>query len=301
MTSRRWCWTLNNWTPIELVVLEHAIDLIESRITYYCWSEEEGREGTPHLQGYAEFSSAVRLSHVKRFIGARIHGERARGTGSENRTYCSKDDNPTFVEFGRIRPDNNEGRRTDLEAIRTMIQDGESDRAIAERHFGSWIRYRQGFEAYRALINPPVTKAHFELDSFPAEWKWPLTAIEDKSIILWGEPGIGKTQFALAWVGRALLVSHLDDLRNFNKNIHDGIVFDDMSFTHMPVSAQIHLTDFDLDRSIHIRYGVARIPSGTKKIFTTNVPDGAIFDLSPSFGVRRRVSVHRLMNRLPGQ
>lgn len=109
-----------------------------------------------------------------------------------------------------------------------------------------------------------------------------------------GSPNIGKTQFALALIGNALMVSHIDDLKNFDPNVHDGILFDDMEFNHVPVSAQIHLTDWDFDRSIHIRYGLANIPKNTKKVFTTNVESGLIFNLDPSLGVKRRVRVHHL-------
>lgn len=115
-----------------------------------------------------------------------------------------------------------------------------------------------------------------------------------ESFDLMGTPNIGKTQFALALIGKALMVSHIDDLKNFDPEIHEGIVFDDMSFTHMPVSAQIHLVDWDFDRSIHIRYGLARIPQNTRKIFTTNTEGGEIFNLDTSLGVRRRIDIHHL-------
>lgn len=104
---------------------------------------------------------------------------------------------------------------------------------------------------------------------FTGPWKWPM--LEDiNSVVLLGPSNIGKTQFAKAHFDNALFVNHMDRLKDFDETVHDGIIFDDMDFLHMPRTTQIHLTDWDEDRDIHVRYGVARIPAGTKKIFTCN-------------------------------
>ena len=67
-----------------------------------------------------------------------------------------------------------------------------------------------------------------------------------------------------------LFVTHSDDLKAWDPKRYDGIVFDDMSFTHMPLSAQKFLLDWKDDRTIHCRYANAHIPAKTKKIFTCN-------------------------------
>lgn len=96
---------------------------------------------------------------------------------------------------------------------------------------------------------------------------------ERKSILLVGPSGIGKTTWALQNAPKpALLVTHIDDLKQFKANFHKSIIFDDMSFTHLHTEAQIHIVDRDLPRSIHVRYGIVRIPAKIVKIFTNNVP-----------------------------
>lgn len=100
-------------------------------------------------------------------------------------------------------------------------------------------------------------------------WQWPM--LENiNSVVLIGRSNIGKTQFAKAHFMNPLFVSHMDKLREFDAAVHDGIIFDDMDFKHLPRTAQIHLTDWDEDRDIHARYGCAKIPANTRKIFTCN-------------------------------
>lgn len=97
----------------------------------------------------------------------------------------------------------------------------------------------------------------------------PLVRTPGKSIFLYGDPALGKTHFALAHMHCPLLVSDIDDLKAFGPQ-HDGIVFDDMSFHHVPPEKVIHLVDQDFTRSIRCRHTNASIPAHTPKIFTFN-------------------------------
>ena len=91
------------------------------------------------------------------------------------------------------------------------------------------------------------------------------------STVLVGPSGIGKTTWCINNCQKpALLVTHMDELRKFDKDYHKSIIFDDMEFNHLPETAQIHLVDSDLPRAIHARYGNARIPAKTYKFFTCN-------------------------------
>lgn len=91
------------------------------------------------------------------------------------------------------------------------------------------------------------------------------------SCILVGPSGCGKTVWAKRNAPKpALMVSHLDQLRDFDSLYHKSIIFDDMTFKHFPVTSQIHLVDQYDDRAIHCRYQVALIPKHTPKIFTCN-------------------------------
>jgi len=120
-------------------------------------------------------------------------------------------------------------------------------------------------------------------------------------MIFWGPSGFGKTQFALAHFKNPLFVTHLDELSRFNKAVHDGIVFDDMSFSHLPRNTQIYLLDQDNNRAIHVRYKTAKLPKHTKKIFTTNTRE--IFSWVDDSGMDdkallRRAKIHHFISDL---
>lgn len=292
MRGIRWTWTLNNYTREEI---DHLRRLGEElvHIRYLCWGEEIGEEGTPHLQGYLELSSKKRFQGVKNMLGDRFHIELTRKSGETNVRYCKKTrdcdttPNEVFIEFGQLVT---QGQRTDLEEVKESIENGATEQEIAQQHFSQWVRYRASFQRYRTLLKRRVSKAKYPLETFPLAWQSIIFSPE-KTIILIGESGIGKTEFALAIQPDSLFVSHLDDLKLFDPDIHKGIIFDDVDINHHPRTSQIHILDSTQDRTIHVRYECAFIPKLTPKIFTCNEMPCNISDPA----IRRRVEVHKLI------
>lgn len=197
-----------------------------------------------------------------------------------------------FLELGRISTET-QGKRTDLDEVKELIDNGATMEEVMETHFGTWCRNRNSLNIYYSLKNTEEMVVAYGLDSFPEEWRMVQFNEQNRAMVLWGESGIGKTCFAKALLPKALLVSHMDDLLKFNQKKYDGIIFDDMDFKHHPRTAQIHLLDVDDTRSIHCRYSTAVIPRNTRKIFTTNELNGNIFDLDDK-ATRRRMVVHHL-------
>lgn len=131
------------------------------------------------------------------------------------------------------------------------------------------VTFFENYWQHQAVKKHAVAAFPLNTEKIPMITDWSV------SHFVWGKSGTGKTQWALGHFKTPLLVSHMDKLKEFDALSHDGIVFDDMSFKHMPKEAIIHLLDVANDREIHARYDIAEIPAGTKKIFCHN--NGDIF------------------------
>lgn len=89
--SKRWCFTLNNYTEDEI---SSIVPVFKEYCIVALFSKEVGESGTPHLQGYFEFKTKRRPSSV--FQCKRIHFEKAIGNKQQNIEYCCKDNEPVF-------------------------------------------------------------------------------------------------------------------------------------------------------------------------------------------------------------
>jgi len=278
--STNWVWTLNNPTEEERAKIDQLVTT--GQAAYVTYGVESGNTGTRHLQGYAEFALRKTITTVKSLIGHRGHYEIRRGTQAQAIEYCHKDGD--FKEFG-IKAVNNSGKRTDLDLIAERIAAGTSLRVIAQEFPTQWVRYHNGIRSLATQLQPRHITCHFG----PYKWSYPDNIT---SICFWGPSGIGKTEFAKFLMPRALFVTHMDALSQYDAQEYDGIIFDDMSFKHLPRESQIHLLDYDNDRMIHVRYLTAFIPAGTRKIFTCN--DWAAMFIQNDPAIDRRLTYIRL-------
>lgn len=281
--SKTWCFTVNNYTDEEE---SNIHGLVEGGVAgYLVCGREKGDQGVPHLQGYVEFKVRKSLTTVKKLAGfERAHLEVRRGSSGEAAEYCKKDGD--FHECGVIST-TRQGKRTDLDDAISAIKEGISLRELWGTHSKVMVRYSKGLTELRNRVKPVQLLRAFELSSF----SFALDFDPGFSHVVVGPSGCGKTSYARSRYPRALMATHIDDLLSYDRDEHEAIIFDDMSFLHLPRTAQIHLVDWDDDRSIHCRYACAHIPRETLKIFTTNVAH--IFDMCDA-AIARRVKVHRV-------
>lgn len=145
MAFRNWMFTLNN--P------DGEIDFSDfPEITYAIYQHEMGENGTPHFQGYLELSKKCRLSAMKKILPG-AHFEARRGTQKEAIDYCSKED--TRLEgpwtYGTLKE---QGKRSDLLTVKRRLDEGISEKEIADEHFPTWARYYKSIREYKRLKTP---------------------------------------------------------------------------------------------------------------------------------------------------
>lgn len=289
--ARRFSWTLHDWTDQHQ---EHLRDLLrQGTFSYVIWGREICPEtGRRHLQGYLETTRKTTWSRLVKTFRRQgittIHLEPSRGNQASNVTYCQKEGD--WEQHGAMM---SQGKRSDLKAAVEAIKSGANVKTMWNDHTAVMIRYSKGIMEAISALRPSSFEVRHQLEEFDQGWREILDSVDwTRSLIFWGNSGIGKTSFAKAILPKSLLVRHLDQLLSYNSGNYDGIIFDDMSFNHLPRESQIHLTDIDEDSAIHIRYTIATIPRNTKKIFTTNIHNGMIFQDDPA--IARRVHIINL-------
>lgn len=117
--------------------------------------------------------------------------------------------------------------------------------------------------------------------------QWNVEWDQNRTLILYGPTATGKTSLAALLLERALFATHPDMLKEYNPQLYHGIILDDMSFKHLPRTAQIHLVDREQPRGLHARYTTAWIPAGTPMIITSNECPDQILDWHDG-AIRRR-------------
>jgi hypothetical protein len=271
--GKYWCFTLNNYTEEEKKLVSDAVEHNED-ITYVCFGIEKGETGTPHLQGYMEFKQRIRLGAIKRIGGfKRVHLELRQGTAAQAKAYCEKDGE--FFEFGVLKK-SQQGKRSDLLAVKDLIDGGADEAKVAEEHFGAWVRYRKSFSAYRNLV---ATRQ----------------SVERRVYVLYGEPGTGKTRFVFEnepslWIANDPTLQWFDGYRG-----EESVLLDDYRGDGNPAFLLRLLDRYPLQ--VPVKGGF--VPWVPKRIFITS-------NLEPPFGhleitepLRRRIRrVMHLYNKL---
>lgn len=158
MTSRAWCFTRNcrDESLIEEVLLHLQAsieDAVETnKVRFAVFQHERGENGTNHFQGYIVFKNAVRMTGVKNIVGQMAHVETRQGTHDQARDYCTKEDSRvagpwTYGEDKEC----GQGKRSDMLALKKLIDEGKSELEIADTMFGQWARSYKAIERYKRL------------------------------------------------------------------------------------------------------------------------------------------------------
>lgn len=181
---RNWCFTLHidEQRANDTDALSSFIS-VGDNVRYAVWQLERcPQTQRPHIQGYIEFNSPLRISAVKRIVGDAAHLEQRRGTREQAREYCQKEDSRAAGpwecgDFDTVKP----GRRTDLDDVAQLICSGAKLSEIVESHPTQFIKFSKGIQALHTMRSQAGAKHWRNLNV----------------MVYWGEAGSGKTRKAI--------------------------------------------------------------------------------------------------------
>lgn len=247
MTSRSYCFTINNYTIEELIQLE------EIPCRYIIFGLE--KVTTPHIQGYIEVDTPVRISSLKKHhCFARAHLEKRRGTREQARNYCMKDNE--WLEFGNFES-GGQGSRNDLREIMHIIADPNRNiKEIMEENPITYSKNMRFCEKYQALCERDETREFRQVETD----------------IFIGDAGVGKSRKAREIAPTAFTVNPEDSFPFDGYDGEDTIIIDDfegqLKYKHLLKILDGH------QLRINVK-GSHRYAKWTKVIITTNEqPEG---------------------------
>jgi len=245
--SKYWCFTLNNYGEGEY----EAIQAWEW--SYIVLGKETGENGTPHLQGYIEFTKKKRLTTLKK-LNARVHWEKRRGTAQQASDYCKKDGD--FWESGEI--SRGKGARTDLECLPRLCLDKGSVRKVLSETEMSIAQIRTA-EKYFTYLEPK------------RNWKPEVTWI-------WGASGVGKSRTAYELSEGEDIYEKDGEKWWDGYDGHETVIMDDFRAGNMKLNYLLKLLD-RYPMRVEFKGGYRQMLA-KKFIFTTIVHPEQVYQLS---------------------
>lgn len=264
-------------------VIDHLNSVKE--VTWLRIATEQHEDGTPHIHVVGQFVARFQSTNSRIFDVGGFHPD-IQSVRSIPRALAYVAKGGEFRDIGPV-PQRELAEEVDWIAVAGTMDRGEY--YLRCFRAGLPARYAEIFwECARGLRT-----------EVPIDYEWDeaweheqLRAMQPSQLanVVIGPAGAGKTSWAKRVCAKpALWVRHLDVLRSFRPGYHQAIIFDDMSFMHLPRETQIHLVDTQDESHIHVRYAVARIPAGTPRFFTANQD---IFLDDPA--INRRINLIRL-------
>lgn len=107
------------------------------------------------------------------------------------------------------------------------------------------------------------------------DWKFrtpPLVASWDRSkysLVLVGEGGLGKTEFACSLFENPLVITDFEALRKIGDK-YDGLVFDDVNMAVRSPETSLHVAGVQDQPTVNVKYGSVELPRGLPRVFVHN-------------------------------
>jgi len=286
---RNMCFTINNPD------VDSDKARLEALPVAYCVGYAEvGDSGTPHIQGYCEFTKQVKFSAIVGALEGRAHIEPRRGSRAQAVDYCRKGEQPhaEWSERGTAGPAyglnakklfewgvaKEQGKRSDLDGVVADLVCGKRLSEIAEANPIQFIKFSKGIQAYHSAVEKPRDK-HTPLE------------VE----VYYGPTGTGKT-----W--QALLQSDPENVFKYSITCatwfdgydgHHTVVFDEFR-GQLPFGMFLQLTDV-YPLKVQVKGGF-REWKPNKIIITSPVHPAQWYD--PAVLAKKEGSIDQLKRRI---
>lgn len=232
MTSRNYCWTINNYTDLDFTFIE----AIKPKCSYLIVGKEKGENGTPHLQGYLVLLSPSRAAAISKLL-PRAHIEVRRGTHKQAQDYCKKDGD--YEEYSTKEEKTQSNKAFSYVADCTTYE--EACLAVEQNNPRDWYisgdKIRENLKRKFVQLYPPYVpifdvkefKTCTELDLWVLSWQTSRT----RCLFLIGPTKLGKTAWARSLVQPHIYWKSMVNLDEFNPDAK-LIIFDDFDWDYMP-------------------------------------------------------------------
>lgn len=148
-----WCFTVNNYSQ------DDYDKLLNYHEAGYVIIGKEGKNGTPHLQGYMQLKTKKRITAMKK-IHDKAHWEPANGTYDENKKYCSKEGD--WEEQGN--PTINGKKKVDMPKAVNQVLEGVSTADLLEEHGAGYVMNKRKIDEVADAIKAENRKKKFKED-----------------------------------------------------------------------------------------------------------------------------------------
>jgi len=273
--SRGWCFTINNYTDDDKSIVLALAHAKRPHPVYIIVGEEVGKKGTPHLQGYVYYESPRVFSVMKKAL-PRANIQAAKGTGEQNKTYCSKEGN-VFLEEGEPPT---QGERTDLEEIYAMLREGANMEAIldVEPNYQcllvaeKWLKYKEPARDFKPVVH------------------W-----------LWGDPGTGKSKDAEAAFQGVFYSPPPTSVAKFWDcyDAHENVIIDDIDPGDIPYRQLLRMLDRYAYR-VETKGGTRQLLAKTMYICTEEPPEAFVPRGKDAYALMRRLTTVTHYRRAQG-
>lgn len=187
MSHRRWCFTLFYENDAEVADFDARLRSFKHTRGFVYQAESCPATSRAHLQGYVEFSSAIRGAALSKNLSARSSNRPANGSREQNIEYCTKVESRLSPPvFYNLAPDGgkrgSQGKRNDLHDVGMQIlasKDSLSDISCSRPELV--LKYAKGLSAL--LASRDLRRARSDRLDIRVE-------------VYYGDAGTGKTRLA---------------------------------------------------------------------------------------------------------